>query len=91
MLGNQLLSAWPASSEKRTRQRGQEYLYQSIAARGFERRFQLAEQVEVRAAKLENGLSHVDLERIVPEQKKPRRIAINVPELKTFEGTLKAA
>jgi molecular chaperone IbpA len=69
----------------------QEYLYQGIAGRAFERRFQLAEHVEVRAARLENGLLHVDLERIVPEEKKPRRIAINAPDLKTIEGTSKAA
>ncbi len=69
----------------------QAYLYQGIAGRAFERRFQLAEHVEVRAAKLENGLLHVDLERIVPEEKKPRRITINAPELKTIEGRSKAA
>jgi molecular chaperone IbpA len=69
----------------------QGYLYQGIAGRAFERRFQLAEHVEVRAAKLENGLLHVDLERVVPEEKKPRRIAINAPELKTIEGQAKAA
>jgi len=69
----------------------QGYLYQGIAGRAFERRFQLAEHVEVRAAKLENGLLHVDLERVVPEEKKPRRIAINAPEFKTIEGQAKAA
>ncbi len=69
----------------------QGYLYQGIAGRAFERRFQLAEHVEVRAAKLENGLLHIDLERIVPEEKKPRRITINAPELKTIEGKSKAA
>jgi molecular chaperone IbpA len=66
------------------------YLYQGIAGRAFERRFQLAEHVEVRAAKLENGLLHVDLERVIPEEKKPRRIAINAGAdslgLKTIEG-----
>ena len=62
------------------------FLYQGIAGRSFERRFQLAEHVEVRGAKLENGLLHVDLERVIPEEKKPRRIAINAPELKTIEG-----
>ncbi len=67
------------------------YLHQGIAGRAFERRFQLAEHVEVRAAKLENGLLHVDLERVVPEEKKPRRITINAPELKTIEGQAKAA
>jgi molecular chaperone IbpA len=69
----------------------QGYLYQGIAGRAFDRSFQLAEHVEVRAAKLENGLLHVDLERIIPEEKKPRRIAINAPELKTIEGSSKAA
>jgi molecular chaperone IbpA len=62
------------------------YLYQGIAGRAFERRFQLADHVEVRAAKLENGLLHIDLERLIPEEKKPRRITINAPELKSIEG-----
>ena len=73
----------------------QSYLHHGIAGRAFERRFQLAEHVEVKGAKLENGLLHVDLERIVPEEKKPRRIQINAPEsnigLKTIEGSAKAA
>lgn len=62
------------------------FLHQGIAGRAFERSFQLAEHVEVKAARLENGLLHVDLERIVPEEKKPRRITINAPELRTIEG-----
>ena len=77
--------------QARRAQRRQGYLYQGIAGRTFERRFQLAEHVEVRAAKLENGLLHVDLERVVPEEKKPRKIAINAPELKTIEGQARAA
>lgn len=67
------------------------YLYHGIAGRAFERRFQLAEHVEVKGAKLENGLLHIELERVIPEEKKPRRIAINAPELKTIEGQAKAA
>jgi molecular chaperone IbpA len=66
-------------------------LYQGIAGRAFERRFQLADHVEVRGAKLENGLLHVDLEQIVPEEKKPRCIVINAPALTTIEGQAKAA
>ena len=62
------------------------YLYQGIAGRPFERRYQLAEHVEVRNARLENGLLHIDLERLIPEEKKPRTIAINGPVLKTIEG-----
>jgi molecular chaperone IbpA len=76
---------------KREESAKQSYLHQGIAGRAFERRFQLAEHVEVRAAKLENGLLHVDLERVIPEEKKPRRIVINAPELKTIEGQAKAA
>jgi molecular chaperone IbpA len=63
------------------------YLHQGIAGRAFERSFQLAEHVEVKGARLENGLLHVDLERVVPEEKKPRRIPINGAELKTIAGT----
>ncbi len=69
----------------------QSYLHRGIAGRAFERRFQLAENVEVKGARLENGLLHIDLERIVPEEKKPRRIAINGGEVKTIEGQAKAA
>ena len=76
---------------KREEAEKQSYLHQGIAGRAFERRFQLAEHVEVRAAKLENGLLHIDLERVVPEEKKPRRIAINAPALTTIEGQAKAA
>jgi molecular chaperone IbpA len=49
-----------------------EYLYQGIAERGFERRFQLADHVRVENAQLENGLLHIDLIREIPEAKKPR-------------------
>jgi molecular chaperone IbpA len=52
------------------------YLYQGIAERNFERKFQLAEHIKVKGAKLENGLLFIDLERIVPETLKPRRIEI---------------
>ncbi|MGA2892313.1 MAG: Hsp20 family protein [Xanthobacteraceae bacterium] len=54
-----------------------EVLYQGIAARTFERAFQLADYVQVRGANLENGLLHVDLVREIPEAKKPRSIPIN--------------
>ena len=54
-----------------------EVLHQGIASRAFERRFQLADFVEVRGADLENGLLHVTLKREIPEAMKPRSIAIN--------------
>lgn len=53
-----------------------EVLYRGIAARAFERAFQLADYVLVKNASLENGLLHVDLERQIPEAKKPRSIPI---------------
>ena len=53
-----------------------EVLYRGIAARSFERRFQLADHVEVTGAVLENGLLHIDLVRELPEAMKPRKIAI---------------
>lgn len=53
------------------------FLYQGIAARNFERRFQLAEHVKVVSASLENGLLHVELEREIPEALKPRKITIS--------------
>lgn len=53
-----------------------EYLHRGIATRAFERRFQLADHVEVKGAKLENGLLHVDLVREIPEAMKPRTIEI---------------
>ena len=53
-----------------------EVLYQGIAARAFERVFQLADYVQVKGATVENGLLHVDLVRQIPEAKKPRTIPI---------------
>jgi molecular chaperone IbpA len=53
-----------------------ELLHQGIAARGFERRFQLADYVEVKGAALANGLLHIELVRNLPEALKPRQIAI---------------
>jgi molecular chaperone IbpA len=70
------------SSEKK----GGEVLYQGIAARAFERVFQLADYVQVKGAKLENGLLHVDLVREIPEAKKPRQIPIGGHAVKTVEA-----
>ena len=53
-----------------------EFLHQGIAARSFERRFHLADYVEVNGADLDNGLLHISLVRQVPEALKPRQIAI---------------
>lgn len=67
-----------------------EYIHQGIAARNFERRFRLAEHVEVAGAMLENGLLHIDLKRELPEAMKPRTIQIAKagasPNGKVIEG-----
>lgn len=54
-----------------------EFLHQGIASRAFERRFQLADHVQVQGAGMENGLLHVSLKREVPEALKPRTIPVN--------------
>ncbi|MEF2552733.1 Hsp20 family protein [Aurantimonas sp. A2-1-M11] len=68
--------------EKAEAQESDQYetLYRGIAGRAFERRFQLAEYVEVKGAVLKNGLLHIDLQRVIPEAMKPRRIAITTPD-----------
>ena len=66
------------------------YLYHGIAERNFERRFQLADHVNVTNAKLENGLLHVDLVREIPEAMKPRRIAINAVSANNAQKQLEA-
>jgi molecular chaperone IbpA len=53
-----------------------EYLYRGIAGRAFERHFQLADFIKIGEAKLENGLLSIDLQREIPEAKKPRNIKI---------------
>ena len=52
------------------------YLHRGIAARNFERRFQLADHVKVVGAKLANGLLTIELQREIPEEKKPRAIPV---------------
>ena len=55
---------------------GVEVLHRGIATRAFERRFQLADHVEVVGASLKTGLLHIELKRNVPEEMKPRKIEI---------------
>jgi len=58
-----------------------EYLHKGIAARAFTRTFTLADTVVVRHASMEHGMLRILLENVVPEEKKPQRIAINAPTL----------
>jgi len=62
-----------------------QYLHQGIAARNFERVFQLADHVKVVCANLENGLLHIELRREVPETMKPRQIPIGLTTDKLIE------
>jgi len=66
-----------------------EVLYRGIAARAFERVFQLADFVVVKNASLEHGLLHVDLVREIPEAKKPRNIPIgtSAPAPQVIDGS----
>lgn len=56
------------------------YLYRGIAGRSFERRFQLADFIEINGASMKNGLLHIDLQREVPEAMKPRKISITTSD-----------
>lgn len=64
------------SANKPSEDKARTYLHQGIAARSFERRFQLADHVQVKSATIENGLLHIDLLREIPEAMKPRTIQI---------------
>jgi molecular chaperone IbpA len=67
------------------------YLHRGIAARAFEHRFQLADHILVTGAKLEHGLLHLDLVREIPEELKPRRIAISTDQPRKAIAADKAA
>ena len=51
-------------------------VHKGIAKRAFTRKFTLADDIEIKDAKLENGLLRIDLEQIVPEHKKPKTIKV---------------
>ncbi len=62
-----------------------EYLHRGIAERTFERRFQLADHIKIRGAKLDKGLLHIELEREIPEELKARKIEITTTDARTIE------
>lgn len=72
--------------EKKPDATERQFLHRGIATRSFDRRFQLADHVEVTGADLKDGLLHVDLVRNVPERLKPRSIAIGKSEPKQIEA-----
>ncbi|HWA45854.1 MAG TPA: Hsp20 family protein [Hypericibacter adhaerens] len=73
------------SGRKQGEDRSQ-YLYRGIAARGFERRFELADHVKVQAASFDKGLLTIELLRELPEAMKPRRIAIQTGDASPARG-----
>ena len=86
--------------EKKPQQPSQqhEFLHRGIAARAFMRRFQIDDHVQVTGASLENGLLHVNLQREIPEAKKPRLVPIKTQaadgktiEADVVDGSAKAA
>ena len=75
-----------------------EFLHRGIASRAFLRRFQIDDHVQVTGAALENGLLHVNLQREIPEAKKPRLVPIKTQaadgktiEADVVDGSAKAA
>ena len=62
--------------QKHPDENSRNYLHQGIAARNFERKFQLADHIEITGAQLENGLLHIELAREIPEAMKPKTIPI---------------
>ena len=79
--------------EKKVLDKEPTFLHRGIASRAFERRFQLADHVEVRSADVKDGLLSVDLEREIPERLKPRTIEIGATVVegnKSIEASLGA-
>ncbi len=73
-------------ADKESDNQERKFLHKGISERSFERKFQLGDHVKVLAADLEHGLLHVDLERVVPESKKPRKIEIGGNNSKLIEN-----
>lgn len=68
--------------------KGRNFHYQGIAGRSFERRFHIADHVKISEATLKDGLLNIELRREVPEELKPRKIAINGQDtLKVVKGS----
>ena len=70
--------------------RGNDYIYRGIATRSFERRFALADHIQVRGGDLKDGLLAIELVREIPEAMKPRKISISGDETPASQQTLEA-
>jgi molecular chaperone IbpA len=77
--------------DKKIDETKRQFLHRGIGQRAFERRFQLADYVEVTGAELKDGVLHVDLVRNLPERMKPRTIAIGTGVASAGTKQLEAA
>ncbi|MEQ1648144.1 MAG: Hsp20 family protein [Hyphomicrobiaceae bacterium] len=80
-------NALTVTGAKAAESKERQFLHRGIATRAFERRFQLADHVEVKGADLKDGLLHLELVRNVPERLKPRSISIGTGSHKQIEAT----
>jgi molecular chaperone IbpA len=62
--------------KEESEEKGADYIYRGIANRSFERRFALADHIQVKGADLKDGLLSIDLHREIPEAMKPRKISV---------------
>jgi len=85
---NQLIVSGRKSEE--SDEQGSDYIYRGIANRSFERRFALADHIQVRGADIRDGLLAIELVREIPEAMKPRKIAIGGAEKLASKQTVDA-
>ena len=64
------------SKEQTVDEKGNGVIHKGISTRQFERAFTISEDIKIKDAELKNGLLTIDLERIIPDEKKPRLIEI---------------
>ena len=72
-----LLTVRSVKEDSETNEEYDSKIYRGISYRKFNRKFTLADEIVVKDASLENGMLVISLERVVPEEKKPRKIEIN--------------
>ena len=74
------------SKRESTSEEGVTYLHQGIAQRAFKLSFRLDDHIEIKGAGLSNGLLSIDLERVVPEEAKAKRIPINGDQQRALQN-----
>ena len=79
-LSDGVLAVEHAGPKSEVVQNSNEVVYQGIAQRASKQQFTLAEHVQVRGAELTNGMLTIELEKILPEEKKPKTIDIKTPK-----------